>query len=55
MLDYNNSIEQCYKKRKEIISELDIMFHSAKKKNYTFKFPDDKSILERIITEHNRW
>ena len=43
VFDYPNSIKQCYKKRKEIISELDAMFHTAKKDNYTFKYPSDTS------------
>ena len=40
-LEYLYSIEECYKQRKEIISELDSMFHNAKKKNYTYKYSKD--------------
>ena len=41
MLDFYSDIEKCYKKREEIILDLDAMFSDTKKENYTVKYPDD--------------
>tara|TARA_A100001035_G_scaffold256308_1_gene231430 strand:+ start:127 stop:705 length:579 start_codon:yes stop_codon:yes gene_type:complete len=40
---YNDDIDKCYKKRNEIIEEVDTLFPTAQTKSYTFPYPVDVS------------
>jgi hypothetical protein len=40
---FRNNIENCYPKKSEIVDEISNVFLKSKKKNYTFKYREDKS------------
>ena len=43
IIAYNDNIDQCYSKQKEIVEELSLLFKDAKKEEKTIKFPKDPS------------
>ena len=40
---YGDDIKNCYRKRNEIITEIDTLFPVARTRSYTFDYPDDTS------------